>query len=101
MTVPVPEMDTEGVDAAESVNRAVPVRAPLPVAPLDSVAVALMLAVADTVKLLVAVGAAEREPKAVADLPAVEVTDTEPVADTDSVPVGEVEEVVDTEPDTQ
>lgn len=87
MTVPVPEMDTEGVDAAESVNRAVPVRAPLPVAPLDSVAVALMLAVADTVKLLVAVGAAEREPKAVADLPAVEVTDTEPVADTDSVQV--------------
>lgn len=94
-------MDTEGVGAAESVARAVPVRAPVAVLALDSVAVALMLAVADTVKFVVAVAAPEGEEEAVTVLPAVALTDMEPVGETDSVLVAVTEAVEDTEADTQ
>jgi hypothetical protein len=99
--VPVPEMDDEGVRAAESVARGEPVRMPLAVAALERVAVALMLAVADTVALGVPVAAEEGELVTVADLHAVAVTDTEPVPLTESVPVADTDGEVDREPDAQ
>ena len=97
----MPEIETDGVGAAESVARAEPVRPPLAVFAFDSVDVALMLAVADAVKLVVAVAAAEGEFEVVKDLPAVEVTDTEPVAVTDTVCVALTEGEAEAEPDTQ